>query len=185
MTTLPWRNGLSTPVSGSSEDIPRKGVETLGHTGDASHVLVSYRSVRSKKWRRRDTALRALERRFGRQQPKPVLGDFGLEARTSNFAFRASLEPMIETMEAALLSQGDPFAIFVAEINTKRVERSPEITPRQNLERVSWGEYDSIRSQGPRSSAIAAGCEHDELKRHIEAWQEMKRTGSKWVTGHE
>lgn len=34
-----------------------------------------------------------------------------------------------------------------------------------------------------REALIAEGSNHPELKRHIEAWQEMKRTGSKWATG--
>ena len=34
-----------------------------------------------------------------------------------------------------------------------------------------------------RKALIAEGCKHPDLKRHIEAWQEMKRTGSKWATG--
>ncbi|NTW54651.1 MAG: hypothetical protein HGB15_07815 [Chlorobaculum sp.] len=32
-----------------------------------------------------------------------------------------------------------------------------------------------------REALIAEGCKHPELKRHIEAWQKMKRTGSGWV----
>jgi hypothetical protein len=30
---------------------------------------------------------------------------------------------------------------------------------------------------------IAEGCKLPESKRHIEAWLEMTRTGSKWATG--
>lgn len=34
-----------------------------------------------------------------------------------------------------------------------------------------------------RAALIERGRQHPELKRHIEAWEEMKRTGSKWVYG--
>jgi hypothetical protein len=34
-----------------------------------------------------------------------------------------------------------------------------------------------------RDALIADGKKHSELKRHIDAWEELKRTGSKWVTG--
>ena len=33
-----------------------------------------------------------------------------------------------------------------------------------------------------REAIIADGCRHPELKRHIEKWQEMKRTNSEWCT---
>lgn len=34
-----------------------------------------------------------------------------------------------------------------------------------------------------RQALIERGRQHPELRRHIEAWEEMKRTGSKWVYG--
>jgi hypothetical protein len=39
----------------------------------------------------------------------------------------------------------------------------------------------------PRSKTalIERGRQHPELKRHIEAWEEMKRAGSKWVVGED
>jgi len=75
-----------------------------------------------------------------------------------------------------------PDIIFVSEIYPKQKDRKPE-----SLIAKLWYECLGARAipfdPTAREALIAYGCKHPELKRHIEAWQEMKRTGSKWVTG--
>ncbi len=94
------------------------------------------------------------------------------------------LDTVLEKIEGAFVHNWDsiPEVIFVSEIRTKQVERQPE-----SLIAKVWHECLGARAipfdPAAREALIAHGCEHPELKRHIEAWQEMKRTGSKWVTG--
>ncbi len=75
-----------------------------------------------------------------------------------------------------------PELLYVSEFRIKKVERTPE-----SLIAKIWNECLGARAipfdPAAREALIADGCKHPELKRHIEAWQEMKRTGSKWVTG--
>jgi hypothetical protein len=75
-----------------------------------------------------------------------------------------------------------PEFVYVAEIRTKEVGQFPE-----SMIACIWNECLGARAipfdLAAREALIADGCKHPELKRHIEAWQEMKRTGSKWVTG--
>jgi hypothetical protein len=100
-----------------------------------------------------------------------------------------SLEAALETIEAALIDDDNPGGagryipdvLYVAEIKTKRVARFPESL----LARI-WNECLGAKAipfdTTTREALIAEGCKHPELKRHIEAWQKMRRTGSKWVT---
>lgn len=76
--------------------------------------------------------------------------------------------------------KNDKEIIYIAEISTK--PSNPE--PKSLLAKI-WNEC-----LGPqpipfdpeaRRALIEHGRQHPELKRHIEAWEEMKRTGSKWV----
>jgi hypothetical protein len=71
--------------------------------------------------------------------------------------------------------------MFVAEIQAATTPCSPKTL----LAKV-WNEclgpkiipFDS----DARKALIEHGRRHPELKRHIEAWEEMKRTGSKWAS---
>lgn len=73
--------------------------------------------------------------------------------------------------------------LFVAEIQTNSSNSKPET----QLAKI-WNEclgpkpitFDPIA----RRDLIEKGRKHPELKIHIEKWEEMKRTGSKWVVGN-
>lgn len=75
-----------------------------------------------------------------------------------------------------------PAFVYVAEIQTYEAKYTSE-----SLVAQYWNECLGARAipfdPAAREALIADACKHPELKRHIEAWQEMKRTGSKWVTG--
>jgi hypothetical protein len=85
----------------------------------------------------------------------------------------------IEALEKDTGNNND--VLFVAEVKATGVD-----APESIIAKI-WNEclgpnpipFDPVA----REALIAEGCKHPELKRHIEAWQEMKRTGSKWVTG--
>ncbi len=92
------------------------------------------------------------------------------------------LERFIECMELDNTTKGLGDIFYVAEIKTKPSNPEPE-----TLIAKLWNEclgphpipFDPIA----RCELIEKGRQHPELKRHIEAWEEMKRTGSKWVVG--
>ena len=71
--------------------------------------------------------------------------------------------------------------LYVAEIHTER----SKYTPGSILASI-WNECLGPRiipfDPTAREALITEACKHAELKRHIEAWQEMKRTGSKYVS---
>jgi hypothetical protein len=93
------------------------------------------------------------------------------------------LERTIEAVEADNVLPGSfKDFLFVAQVKTKVGNPQPE-----TLLAKTWNEC-----LGPspipfdpeaRRALIERGRQHPELKRHIEAWEEMKRTGSKWVYG--
>ena len=92
-----------------------------------------------------------------------------------------SLESVLEEMNSNITKR-DVLCVYAAEISTKQLKRQPE-----SLIAKLWYECLGARAipfdPAAREALIADGCKHPELKRHINAWQEMKRTGSKWVTG--
>ena len=100
------------------------------------------------------------------------------EAHTGRLNPAFPLEPFLEAMETARESDG---FLFLAEIRPAGVN-----SPESMIAKI-WNECLGPKSipfdPVARKALIAEGCKHPELKRHIEAWKEMKRTGSKWVTG--
>jgi molecular chaperone HtpG len=97
-----------------------------------------------------------------------------------------SLNGVLEVLETGIFNNRNlrfnPDVLYVSEIKTRRKLCLPE-----SLVAKLWHECLGARAipfdPAAREALIADGCNHPELKRHIEAWQEMKRTGSKWVTG--
>jgi hypothetical protein len=88
----------------------------------------------------------------------------------------------LKTLIAAMESYGrDDFLFF---FNLKTIPKNPQPT---TLIAKLWNEclgpnpipFDPVT----RQALIERGRQHPELRRHIEAWEEMKRTGSKWVVG--
>jgi hypothetical protein len=113
------------------------------------------------------------------------------ETSFNSFKSKNPLFQIIMALENCLIScepdipevkkMTDETALFVAELKIKRVN-----APESLLAKV-WNEclgpsyipFDPFA----RAELIENGRKHPELKRHIEAWEEMKRTGSKWATG--
>jgi len=74
-----------------------------------------------------------------------------------------------------------PNVIYVAELKTKSYTTKPE-----SLIASIWDECLGLNAisfnQDARNALIEHGRQHLDLKRHIEAWEEMKRTNSQWAT---
>ena len=100
------------------------------------------------------------------------------EVRTGTLDSPLPLRPFLEAMES---DERSDTIFFAAEIRTARVE-----SPKSMIAKI-WDECLGARAipfdPAARDALIADGRKHPELNRHIEAWEEMKRTGSKWVTG--
>ena len=90
------------------------------------------------------------------------------------------LERFIEGMELDNATKRLGDILFVAEIKTKANNPEPE-TLIAKLWNECLGPYPIPFDPMARCELIEKGRQHPELKRHIEAWEEMKRTGSKWV----
>lgn len=156
-----------------------EGVAALGHNVAASYIFVSaHREFDFSGAVRERPVLAIWNKIHSTNSQRPWF-----EAKADTLTSRISLTATLETMEAALpRDHKDRYVLYMAEIRTKRVERSPE-----SLIAKIWNECLGARpipfEPEARKALIADGCKQPELKRHIEAWQEMKRTGSKWVTG--
>jgi hypothetical protein len=73
-------------------------------------------------------------------------------------------------------------ALFVAEIRTRPTKRDPK-----SLLSEIWNECLGPRiipfNPTERAALIEYGRNHPRLGRHISAWEEMRRAGSRWTTG--
>jgi hypothetical protein len=206
---LPWhvclevtgssRNVRANKVSGEPRQIlsqlAREGVQCLGSAA-ASQVLVSARPPFGF-----EPELRGRHSRFGRGDDDEnqahriwtkVAGrnspNSWFKAQTGELIGAVPLEPLLEALEADMhrwqrsvgYMEGSSF-LFVAEVRTRRTD-SPE-----SLMAKIWNECLGANAipfnPAAREALIAEGSHHSELKRHVDAWKEMKRTGSKWVNG--
>ena len=173
------------------------GVTALGHEVEASHVLVSARSEYDfetpaqgrQNWFYDDMSpeFEILKEIRGTNSRRPCF-----EARKGILTPSIPLQTLLEAIEVTRPSNDDesrhrrreptPDVLFVAEIKTRLAERAPK-----SLVARIWNECLGPKAipfdAAARATLIADGCKHPELKRHIEAWQEMKRTGSKWIAG--
>jgi len=70
--------------------------------------------------------------------------------------------------------------ILVSDIRTKDIKRPPKSVIAKIWEEC-LGAHAIPFDPEAREVLIAEGCKHPALKRHIESWKEMKRTGSKWI----
>jgi hypothetical protein len=100
------------------------------------------------------------------------------EAQSGTFKTALNLQPFFEIMKTKWAGKG---IVYIGEFKAMGVD-----TPESMIAKI-WNECLGPRAipfdPVAREALIAEGCKHPELKRHIEAWQEMKRTGSKWATG--
>ncbi|MDO9105707.1 MAG: ATP-binding protein [Methylovulum sp.] len=87
----------------------------------------------------------------------------------------------INTTSTRLYDRNELF-YYMAEVHTKPENYSPDTL----LEKI-WNECLESNpipfDPAARRALIEKGRQHPELKSHIEKWEEMKRTGSKWVVG--
>ena len=190
---MQWLTVMESHGTGKYADWPSRilaelalqGVSALDHVVQASRVLVSsdpefrfsnsvLRCLRAPKSGNANPTLQcAAWRKVGSRRS----GSRSFGAGTGTLA---SVIPLRSTLES--FSVPPSGVVFVSELAMKRVERTPESL----IARV-WNECLGSNAipfdPAARKDMIAKACEHPELKRHIDAWQEMKRTGSKWVTG--
>jgi molecular chaperone HtpG len=102
---------------------------------------------------------------------------FWAEAQTGEMIGAVPLEPILETWEAEYRGNfNNPRnnVLFVAEVRTK-----PTNGPESILAKI-WNECLGPKpipfNPASRKALIDAGSNHPELKRHLSAWQEIKRT---------
>jgi hypothetical protein len=76
----------------------------------------------------------------------------------------------------------EPAAFYVWEIKTRPSNPKPE-TLLAKIWNECLGHNPIPFDPEARRKLIEGGRRHPELNQHIEAWEEMKRTGSKWVFG--
>lgn len=170
------------------EELVRHGIDALGHQVIASNIVVlanqeldfeacqeEFRMFHDNEedipvdWQKTSNS-RASWQRFEMQHG----------CLTSNMA----LEPLIEMIEDAAAndsSESDlPDVLFVAEIQTTPASRFPE-----TLFAKIWNEClgPQIIPFDPdaRKTLIEQGRQHPELKLHIEKWEKMKQSNSKWT----
>jgi len=120
---------------------------------------------------------------FGNSKPR--------NAKDQYFSFQTGIESeylpteqLIESLENQNNDVSHDVIQFIVEIKTEPRNTKPET----QLAKI-WNEclgpnpipFDPIA----RRDLIEKGRQHPELKIHIEKWEEMKRTGSKWVVGGE
>ncbi len=103
------------------------------------------------------------------------------------FAFGKStemlpLETFLREIEENIGRDSDSKFLYVADITSKFIHSKPE----SQIAKI-WNECLGARAipfeSKARRKLIEHGRRHQELKCHIEAWEKMKRTSSKWVTG--
>lgn len=75
---------------------------------------------------------------------------------------------------------GLPALLFVAEIQAPLQPKEPE-TPLAKIWNECLGPTAIPFDPAARQALIEKGRQHPELKRHIEAWEELKRSGSEWA----
>lgn len=105
--------------------------------------------------------------------------DFQWFAFSRGAAATLPLESIVEAL--ASLSKCGEGITFVAEIRT-----APPAAPESLIAEI-WQECLGARpipfDPVARQQLIADASKHAELRQHIERWQAMKRSGSRWVTG--
>jgi Molecular chaperone, HSP90 family len=175
----------------SLSQLVNKGVPALGHKLEGSRVVFSASVApnfldRSRKFYREN-------RRSGFEEWRAIKGShsgrFHFEAKAGNLSSGTSRDILRDIENDWLERHNDPTYtrfpredafLYAAEIKTKQVECSPA-----SLISTIWNECLGARAipfdPKARAQMIADGCKHPELKRHIKAWQEMKRDGSKWA----
>jgi len=174
------------------EYLVRYGLEALGHQTTSSNIIVLAN---------RELNLEAYQEEYhfyhDDEEDNPVVWRKTNKANASWQRFEAqhgslaptiALEPLISAIETAAdnddYDNDPPDLMFVAEIQAAPTPCLPE-----TLLAKIWNEclgpkiipFDPVA----RKALIEHGRCHPELKRHIEASEEMKRTGSKWASPRE
>ncbi len=168
-------------------ELVRRGIRAVGHTVEASKVLVS-----STPEFLFENSLR--EERFAFDNDQPVNRDSDnfwrkvdehgsrnwFEAERGNLVNGLNLSSLLQIIESNLKSDQRPGVLYVCEIATM-----PSAVSAESLLAKTWREclgstpipFDSTA----RTALIAEGSKHPDLKRHIERWGEMKRCDSRWL----
>jgi len=104
--------------------------------------------------------------------------EFQIGIAKSQFPF----ECFIEKIKIQHGEESPDYFFYIAEIKTKSTNPQPE-TLLAKIWNECLGPNPIPFDPEARRALIERGRQHPELKRHIEAWEEMKHTGSKWVFG--
>jgi len=166
------------------------GIECLGHVEKSRVIVSSSFEVRScfHVLSKSEKNIDVIWNELGAMVPDR----HHFEATTDVSDSGIQLNDVVNEIESAMEADHDterhwdrsaiPVFVYVAEIQTREAEYTPE-----SLVAQYWNEYLGPRAipfdPAAREALIADACKHPDLKRHIEAWQEMKRTDSKWATG--
>jgi hypothetical protein len=172
------------------EELVRHGIKALGHQAPASHVVV-LASIELDLYDR----LEKFSFLYGDENDEnnPIVWTNTsnyhtawqhLDAQQGNLTHAIALKPLIDAIESAAANDTDegdpPDMLFIAELQTT----SAPCTPETLLAKV-WSECLGLQiipfDPDDRKALVEHGRQHPELKRHIEPWEEMKRTGSKWA----
>ena len=109
-------------------------------------------------------------------------GRYWYEFAFGNTTAMLPLENVLREIEENMGRDSHSKFLYVADIAAKSTHPKPE-----SLIAKIWNECLGARAipfePKARRKLIEHGRHYPELKRHIEAWEEMKRTSSKWVTG--
>lgn len=178
------------------DEVMRNGISDLGCSVEESNVAVSSTyefsscfAIFSKSKPDADTADHIWN------QLEPSIADrYYFEASTDSDRSSTILADILWLIEKNIVANHKPerhkykpaipSILYVAKIHTQKAEYTPG-----SVVASIWNEClgPQIVPFDPtaREALIAEACKHAELKRHIEAWQEMKRTGSKYVSAPE
>lgn len=155
------------------------GVAALGHDVLCSNAIVSSDASLQFKTNDKFVALK---------EPSPDGGRHWHRLRFGDCPTNPSLEDFLRKFEDRAILQNQlrrgerrPHTLYVAELKVKQASTSP-ISLIASIWNECLGPSAIPFNQVARDSLIEHGRQHLELRRHIEAWEEMKRTGSKWVT---
>lgn len=199
LAVLPWHHVVSRDKTGKSIHLPAemlqeiifRGVSALGHIVEAAKVLVSAtRDFPFESYLPWDTSHDDPELHERPNFWRHVTGlnpsRNWFEAEQGNPAKGVSLSTLLGIMERNVRakpyyrSETLPSVLYVCEIAT--VPSSPLA---ESLIAKTWNECLGPKAipfdPAARAALISEASRHPELKRHIDNWQQMKRSGSEWT----
>jgi hypothetical protein len=154
----------------------KEGFSALGHEARGGQMVVSVSEQLGRvderqffeNWNVLPTPSGLQRRRFG--------------IRTGTIAPSSSLDVWITNVERASNFYNGVNILYVAQINTRALNTVPSF-PIARIWNECLGPAAIPFDPAARKALIEHGCQHSELKRHIEAWEEMKASKSRYAVG--